>query len=354
MSIEQILRISLPLALSLVMAGCTTTAPSPAVPPATTPQPAGPAIVPVPVESPAPEVVTPATSKAEPEAAPGASTRITPFEAHSSPPVTPAGPQPPEAAEPAPTPTESLPSVVTLEPKPAAAVTSDAPSVAFLRAGETLVFKMNWGVLSNIGETRIQTVEETVGESRRFRITIATKSRGLLDAIYPVVNDSESVIERSTGRPLEITVEGKSGKRPTRTHTVFDYDAGRIVHTDHIRPARSGTAELPPEPAYDLMVAMLKSRDWGMQPGDKRDLLTAFEDEFYFITLTAHRREKVTTGAGTFEAVMIEPTQNGEQKGFFRRGGSMRYWISDGPNPQVVKMVFKTKAGTLTALLDKP
>jgi hypothetical protein len=32
----------------------------------------------------------------------------------------------------------------------------------------------------------------------------------------------------------------------------------------------------------------------------------------------------------------------------------MRYWISDGPNPQVVKMVFKTKAGTLTALLDKP
>lgn len=244
--------------------------------------------------------------------------------------------------------------VVTIDPIPAPDVSAnvDAPSVAFLRPGETLVFKMNWGILRNIGETRIETVEETVDSSRRFRIKIATKSRGLLDAIYPVVNDSESVIERSTGRPLEIFVEGKSGKRPTRTHTVFDYEAGKIVHTDHIRPHRSGTVELPPEPAYDLMVAMLQSRDWSMEPGDKREVLTAFEDEFYFITLTAHWREEVKTGAGTFEAVMIEPTQNGEPKGFFRRGGSMRYWISDGPNPQVVKMVFKTKAGTLTALLD--
>jgi hypothetical protein len=100
------------------------------------------------------------------------------------------------------------------------------------------------------------------------------------------------------------------------------------------------------------MVAMLKSREWGFQPGDTREVLTAFEDEFYFISVTAHRREMVKTGAGTFDAVMLEPTQIGEQKGFFRKGGSMRYWISEGPNPQVVKMVFKTKAGTLTALLE--
>ncbi|HEY5552737.1 MAG TPA: DUF3108 domain-containing protein [Opitutaceae bacterium] len=301
----------------------------------------------VPVPEPAAAEVTPAVVVEE--------TVAPPARAHEpEPPVTLPVEHVPDSAPVAIEPPVAAP-VVAIDAQPAPAVPADVDdkSVAFLRAGETLAFKMNWGILSNIGETRIETMEETVGDSRRFRIKISTKSRGLLDAIYPVVNDSESVIERSTGRPLEITIEGKSGKRPTKTYTVFDYEAGRIVHTDYIRPTRDGTAELPPEPAYDLMVAMLQSRDWNMQPGEKREVLTAFEDEFYFITLTAHWREKVKTGAGTFEAVMIEPTQVGEQKGFFKRGGSMRYWISDGPHPQVVKMLFKTKAGTLTALLDR-
>lgn len=228
-----------------------------------------------------------------------------------------------------------------------------SPAVSFLRPGEVLHFRMSWGIFGNIGDTRIATTEETIDGKRRFKIKITTQSHGILDMIYPVVNDSESIIDRSTGRPLQITVEGKSGKRPTRTFTVFDYKAGKVVHTDYVRPERSGTAELPPEPAYDLMVAMLQAREWHMKPGDKHDVLTAFDDEFYYITLTAHQREKVRTPVGTFDAVMIEPTQNGEQKGFFKKGGSMKFWISDEPVPQVVKMVFKTKAGTINALLQR-
>lgn len=242
--------------------------------------------------------------------------------------------------------------VVATPPAPAPAEIA-GPSVGFLRPGEVLEFRMSWGILSNIGQTRIETLEEEVEGLRHFRIRITTTSRGVLDAIYPVANDSESVIDMATGRPLAISIEGKSGNRPTKTMTLFDYVAEQVVHTDYIRPERSGTAKLPPEPAYDLMVAMLQARDWRMKPGEKRNVLTAFEDDFYFITLTAHRRERVRTPVGTFDAVMIEPTQIGEQKGFFRRGGSMKVWISDGPHPQIVKMVFKTKAGTITAVLSR-
>ena len=268
-------------------------------------------------------------------------------------------PSPPEESVPvADNSRDAVPSPSPPQPKPVATTAphepaqTSSPAVGFLRPGEVLEFRMSWGILSNIGETRIETSEETVDGVDRLRIRISTKSKGILDAIYPVVNDSETILERSTGLPLEIMVEGKSGSRPTKTHTVFNYEEGRIEHTDFLRPARSGTAELPDEPAYDLMVAMLKSREWHMKPGEQRDVLTAFEDEFYFITLTAHQRERVKTRVGTFDAVMTEPTQNGEQKGFFKRGGSMRYWLTEGEHPQVVKMVFKTKAGTLTAILE--
>jgi hypothetical protein len=353
---------ALPVAIAFAIAGCAsgsapTIAPAPAVALATSPQASEPIVlVPVPIVPDSPSVVKSEVDQPEPQpisqAIPEAGL-TTPAAPPPSPAPTLPETQAPDELQVALAPVDQEQPVVTPEKDPAGPADVDAPSVAFLRPGETLVFRMSWGIMSNVGETRIETIEEKADDSRRFRIKISTKSRGLLNAIYPVVNDSESVIDRSTGRPLQITVEGKSGSRPTKTLTQFDYKSGKIVHTDFLRPDRTGTADLPPEPAYDLMVAMLQSREWNLQPGEKRDVLTAFEDEFYYITLTAHWRENVKTGAGNFDAVMIEPTQIGEQKGFFRRGGSMRYWISDGPKPQVVKMVFKTKAGTLTALLDE-
>jgi hypothetical protein len=358
-SISPNFRFALLAAFALAITGCTSgsapaIAPAPAAALAATPQSTEPVeLVPVPMVPESTAVVQPKEEKPKPipVAQPVPEPQLTKPVASPPTPDLPPSPQP-AILEVAQAPVVEEPRVATPEAEPAAPADVDAPSVAFLRPGELLVFKMSWGILSNIGETRIETVEEESGGSRRFRIKISTKSRGLLNAIYPVVNDSESLIDRSTGKPLQITVEGKSGSRPTKTMTQFDYAAGKLVHTDYLRPHRNGIAELPDEPAYDLMVAMLQSREWNLQPGDTREVLTAFEDEFYYITLTAHRREKVKTGDGTFEAVMIEPTQIGEPKGFFKRGGSMRYWISDGPNPQVVKMVFKTKAGTLTAVLD--
>lgn len=346
-------RIMLPVALALVLSGCASapeTAPVAAVSqPVAPPENAAPPKI-IPIVGPAPEPVP------EPASALVSTVETAPVASAEAPAK--AVPAPVEAVreEPAVTP-EPPPAepvvVVPLVTEPVMPAATDAPSVAFLRPGEVLHFRMSWGIFGNIGDTRIATNDETIDGQRRFRIKITTQSHGILDAIYPVVNDSESIIDRTTGRPLQITVEGKSGNRPTKTLTIFDYKIGKIVHTDFLRPERSGTAELPPEPAYDLMVAMLQARDWHMKPGDKRDVLTAFEDEFYFITLTAHQREKVRTTVGTFDAVMIEPTQNGEQKGFFKRGGSMKFWISNEPVPQVVKMVFKTKAGTITALLQR-
>jgi hypothetical protein len=354
-------RFALLAAFALAITGCTSgsapaIAPAPAAALAATPQSTEPVeLVPVPMVPESTAVVQPEEEKPKPKPVAQPVPEPTLTKPVASPPTPapdlPPSPQP-AILEVAQAPVVEEPPVATPEAEPAAPADVDAPSVAFLRPGELLVFKVSWGLLSNIGETRIGRVEEESGGSRRFRIKISTKSRGLHNAIYPVVNDSESLIDRSTGKPLQITVEGKSGSRPTKTMTQFDYAAGKLVHTDYLRPHRNGIAELPDEPAYDLMVAMLQSREWNLQPGDTREVLTAFEDEFYYITLTAHRREKVKTGDGTFEAVMIEPTQIGEPKGFFKRGGSMRYWISDGPNPQVVKMVFKTKAGTLTAVLD--
>jgi hypothetical protein len=220
----------------------------------------------------------------------------------------------------------------------------------FLRPGETLVFNLSWGILS-AGETRLETIPLELPEGPRLRVNVRTRSKGIADAIYPLRNDSTSLIDLETGRTLTIEVDGKEGKKPVRKRTVFDYEKGEVIHTDEIKPSRSGTAKLPDGPVYDLMVTVMQVRSWNMQPGEKRRVQCVVEDDIYDLELVAGRVQKIKTPAGTFEAVDIEPRQLGELKGIFRKGGSMRYWISRGDKPQIVRMDFKANFGTFTASL---
>ncbi|HUG10144.1 MAG TPA: hypothetical protein VMM36_03980, partial [Opitutaceae bacterium] len=207
--IETKTRFALMAAMALAMAGCTsgrapTIAPAPAVALASTPQSAEPVVlVPVPVVLDSQTFVQP--EEKSPELKPIAESVPEPQPTTSDAPLpSPRPPLPesqlPEELEVVHAPMAEVSPVDAQEEEPAPHANVDSASVAFLRPGELLVFRMNWGILSNIGETRIETVEEEVDGSRRFRIKISTKSRGLLNTIYPVVNDSESVIERSTGR----------------------------------------------------------------------------------------------------------------------------------------------------------
>jgi hypothetical protein len=43
--------------------------------------------------------------------------------------------------------------------------------------------------------------------------------------------------------------------------------------------------------------------------------------------------------------------QLGELKGYFRKGGTMKFWLSTGENPQIVQIDLDTKIGTIRSKL---
>ncbi len=240
-------------------------------------------------------------------------------------------------------------------PVPPASQTAPAslPSTAmeFLRPGETVVLRLSYGLLSNAGETRFETIPEDSPDGPRIRVKVSTTSKGMVETFYPLRNNSESLIDATNARPLFIKTEGKEGKRTTSATTVFDYEKGIVEHTDHIRPNRSGTAALPDEPVFDLMVTMMQARTWNMKVGDKRTVVCSFADEFYTLEVTALEEDQVKTPAGKFDTIVLEPKQVGELKGFFKKGGAMKFYISRGKQPQIVRLDMKTKAGTIAASL---
>lgn len=215
------------------------------------------------------------------------------------------------------------------------------------------MLRLSYGIITNAGETRFETVREDTPDGPRIHVKVSTTSKGIVETFYPLRNQSESIIDARTGRPLLIRTEGKEGKRTTSQTTVFDYDKGIVVHTDHIRPKRSGSAELPKDPVFDLMVTMMQAREWNMQVGEKRTVVCSFADEFYTLEVTALEEDEVKTPAGRFKAVVLEPKQVGELKGFFKKGGAMKFYISRGEHPQIVRLDMKTKVGTIVASLTE-
>jgi hypothetical protein len=237
---------------------------------------------------------------------------------------------------------------------PAQAAATDGPQTAgFLRPGEVLELRMSYGLLGTAGTTRIETLAETAADGPRYRIRVATKSGGLIDTFYTVVNDSESLLDASTGRPLTLTTKGKNGRRLTEKTTTFDYAAGQAVHINAIRPQHNATVPLPAEPAYDLMVALLQTRAWHLKPGESHRVHCVNDDEFFALEVAATGEDRVKTPAGTFDAVVLEPKPVGTPVGFFKKGGSLKVWISKGDRPQIVRLDTKLKFGTITAVLTR-
>ncbi len=255
------------------------------------------------------------------------------------------------------------PAVATPSPaEPAAEAAPSAPSatpdappapVGFIRPGETIELRMSYGILGTAGTTTIETFTEQDPAGPRYRIHVTTRSSGLVDSVYPVANDSESVLDAATGRPLTITTKGRSGKRLTEKTTTFDYAQGRAVHVNAIRPQHNATVALPSAPAYDLMVAVMQARDWRLKPGESRRVQCVNDEDFFTIEVTALAEERIKVPAGTFDAVVLEPRQVGELTGFFKKGGALKVWISKGDRPQIIRLDTKTKIGTIVAVLTR-
>ncbi len=233
---------------------------------------------------------------------------------------------------------------------PSEAAATTAP-VSFIRPGEVIELRMTYGLLGTAGTTTIETFAEPGPAGLRYRIHITANSRGLVDTLYPVANDSESVLDAATGRPLTLKTKGKNGRRLTEKTTTFDYDRGEAVHVDAVRPHRSATVPLPPEPAYDLMVALLQAREWRLKPGESRRVQCVNDDDFFTVEVVAVDTARLRTPAGTFDTIVLEPRPVGEPVGFFKKGGSLRLWISQGDLPQLIRLDTKTKIGTVVATL---
>ena len=226
-----------------------------------------------------------------------------------------------------------------------------APFTAFTD-GETFTYKVSWGIFGRAGEIVVAAHEEkNANGSDVFRIATNTSTRGFMRGFYSYDNQAEGIINQQTGRLVSLREKGSDGRHFTDTETTFDYDRKIAWYIDHYRPDRSQEVPIPDGDPIDLISALVETRDWNLQPGEKKDVLVNFGNEFYPLAIYADHYDDVRTPLGTYHTLMLVPRMEQNPRGIFKRGGEIKVWISQQGQKLPVKMQLKLKFGTATLLL---
>jgi hypothetical protein len=225
-------------------------------------------------------------------------------------------------------------------------------------AGEGLVFRVGWGVFMHAGEIKISAEAAPPTDGReQLKVITTTSTRSVARAIYKFDAWAEGIYDVGTGRLLSITENAKSQKKETKTEVSFDYAKGAASYQNLMNGSPVVELKMPAGEPQDLIMSLVQTRHWNMKPGEKRDALVFFGDEFYELTLYAERYEDVRTPMGAFKTLLVVPRmEKTPPKGMFKRGGAVRVWISQDERrlPVRFQVDFKFGAGVATLTSYQP
>lgn len=229
-----------------------------------------------------------------------------------------------------------------------------AETTLAMRDGEAFAFKVSWAVLPGAGEIKISAASDTSGATPRLRVMTVTQTRGFARMLLPFDARAESLFDLPTGRLLALTESNTQRGKKSEHAVTFDYATAQALYSV---PGSSEPPRVLPMPAgepMDLITSLVQTRSWNLKPGEKRDALVLFDDDFYELTIHASRYEDVRTSLGTFKTLMLEPRMDKTApKGMFKRGTTARVWISQDARRLPVKFEVEFKLGTGVATLTR-
>jgi len=226
-----------------------------------------------------------------------------------------------------------------------------AASFTAFRDGESFTYKVGFAIFSKAGEITIQARDDDAPGAGAMIVTTDTSSRGFVRGVYAFDNHAEVRIDKVTGRLLSVRETGADPKRASDTETLFDYDKRIAHHVDRVRTERTTAIPIPDGAPLDLISALVQTRDWTMQPGDRRPIVVHFGRDLYELVIVAEGYEEVRTPLGKFRALVLVPKMEKDPKGLFKRGGEIKVWIAQDGSRLPVKMQLVLKYGTASLLL---
>jgi hypothetical protein len=220
-------------------------------------------------------------------------------------------------------------------------------NVSAFTVPEKLVFDLTWtGVKAGTATL------EVVSEKGNTRIISTARSADWVSVFYTVDDRIESVLKSAqkpmaVGLPENYRVKLREGRHRRDKEVIFDHANAQATYINHLENGK--TTYKINENSLDPLSSFYYIRTLQYEVGKSLYVNMFDNKKLWDVEVQVLRREKIKTGLGEFNTVVIKPLMKSE--GIFNRKGDMYIWLTDDLKRIPVKMQTKVAVGSITATL---
>lgn len=209
------------------------------------------------------------------------------------------------------------------------ALAADAPlPTVGLRDGESMTYSVRWGFIPAVGKIVISAQKVGEGSGAILRVTTTTSTWGIARGLFAFDGRGVSEYNLATGLLISNSEWSAYRDKVVKDSITFNYGKSTADFVDYINPEKSHLIPMPSGNPSDLINALIQTRAWGIKPGQQRDSLVIFKDDFYQLTIHADDYEYAWTMFGVFKTLPLMPRmEKTEPKGMFKKGSTVKVWI---------------------------
>ncbi len=220
------------------------------------------------------------------------------------------------------------------------------------RPGEKMTFEVSYfGVVA--GELTMQVLPFAYVNGRKsYHFTASGRTASVFQTFYAVDDWLETFVDYENMVPSSYALHVKESKQLRETRCFFNWQTlkasfwdKRITKDDGVEEKKYEWDILPY--SQNVFSAPFYLRTFILEPGKKLVYRLAHEKENILVTAEVLRREKLSTPAGEFDAIVLKP--HIEIGGVFKPIGDIFLWLTDDDRHFILRIESKIKIGTIVA-----
>ncbi len=223
------------------------------------------------------------------------------------------------------------------------------PTNLWFAVGETLTYRISWGVIP-VATSLVTTEWAEENGKKVIVIRFRTRSNDFLSKLYPVNDFLEAVIDPVTFLPCRFTKKLSEGRYKTEEVTTFDHANKKAVWT---KPAENKSKEIEIDAdTRDLITFMYFMRSKRFEPLATTRYRVMADEKVYDLTVKTEGIESFRVGNfGWVPCLKCEP--EAQFGGLFVRKGRMWMWVSQDQRQIATKISAKVPVASITLLLSE-
>jgi len=244
---------------------------------------------------------------------------------------------------------------MSLPPQPPAHV--DAPTAGSaahdelgLDPGETMAFEVRLaGVLAGEAQLAVGTIGE-VGGHRAIVVKSRAATAGAAALIKSISDETTTVIDADTGRPLQLDSTAVVDGKTTTAHADFTPTSANVTFTrsEDARP-HAFRVSFAGKIAYDTHSAMAQLRGWHGAPGATRSVYIVGGRRLWRVDVTLVGTESIGSAMGNRRAIHIDGAAFRAKPNLALESTTatrtFSVWLTDDADRVPLKVVAKTELG---------